>query len=265
MLEINKIYDNSINICFACNNTFFDYLVVCIHSILKNANKNDNYDIVILENCITKNNKEILKQHESNNVSIRFYDMPEILENLDINLPFSIEQYFRLFIPYIFKKYDKVLYLDCNAVCLSDIAEIYNQNLEGNLIGAVKDFIVMNQIIAEVDNEYYFDKLRLSNPLNYINSGVMLLDIQKLLDFGFVDKSLDLLKTFQPKFVDQCIINKVVDGHFKFLDPKYNVSSILEELFLNNLDENYLSNEVISEYKKSLINPVYIHYGKILM
>ena len=263
-MELKKVFNNAITVCFSSNNNYFEYLVVCIHSIIKNTSKNINYDIVVLEKDITDDNKSILKKYQRDNISIRFYNISNILQNIDVNFNinyhFALENYFRLFIPEIFRNYKKVLYLDCDAVCLSDVAEIYNQDLDDNMIGAVKDFIVINQFLWGIDDGYYLNKLKLKNTLNYVNSGVLLLDIPKLLKFDFVNKSLNLMKIFIPKFVDQCVINKVAEGQIQFLNAKYNSSSALDELYTKRNRTIKLTEEVYSQYKQSLTNPCFVHF-----
>ena len=262
--SIEPIFDkNSINICFSVNNDYVLYLTVCIHSILKNSNKNDKYDIVILENNLNDENKRILKNFETNNVAIRFYSMADILDSIDIDFfvcyHFSKETYFRLFIPDIFKNYAKVMYLDCDAVCASDISELYNQDLDNNMIGAVKDILAVKSSISKAYNEKYQKFLNIENPSNYVNTGVMLLDIQKMIDFDFLTKSLDLIKHFIPKYVDQCIINKIAEGHIKYLSPKYNITQrhVLELMRNKNFD---VDSVFYQELQVSVENPVFFHF-----
>ncbi len=261
---IKQKQKDAVTVCLSSNDKFFNYLVVCIHSIIKNSNSNNFYEIVILEKDISEGNKEILKRCEKANISIKFYNVANIFENLDItfniNYHFSLECYFRIFIPYIFKKYSKVLYIDCDAICLTDIANIYNQDLDGNMLGAVKDLIVINRICSGIDIDYYCDYLKLKNPYNYFNTGVLLMDIQKLLDFNFVEKSLNLIKEIVPKYVDQCIINKVVEGNVKFLNLVNNASSALDELQKYSFDKINLPEELYNEYQQSIREPVFYHY-----
>ncbi|EAK9986125.1 hypothetical protein A9372_08435 [Campylobacter jejuni] len=42
-------------------------------------------------------------------------------------------------IPFIFKNYNKVVYADCDAIFLKDIAKCYKIDLENNLLGVVLD------------------------------------------------------------------------------------------------------------------------------
>lgn len=260
---VKPVFDgNCIPVCMSSNNKYAPYLTVALRSILKNSNPTDKYDIVILEKDLSDANKRILKRYESDRVSVRFYNLSDIIDSAGVYFYtfsyFSIEVYFRLFIPCIFKNYEKVLWLDCDAVCMSDIAELYNQDLSDNMIGAVKDIIALNCILSDKYFNRQKEELSFENPTNYVNSGVLLFDIHKLNDFDFVAKSLDLIKHFIPKFPDQDIINKVAEGHIKHLNLKYNstyyYNSILTDANLN------LYRELYQEAKDALENPVFFHF-----
>ena len=48
-MVINQVFDNNaVPICFAANNGFLPFTGVMVQSIIDHANKNDNYDIVVL-------------------------------------------------------------------------------------------------------------------------------------------------------------------------------------------------------------------------
>ena len=261
---VERIQDNAITICFSSNNFFFEYLAVCIYSLVKYSDKNKFYDIVILEKDITELNKEKLKELSKNNISIRFYNISDIIENLDLNFTinhhFSIENYFRLFIPDIFKHYEKVLYLDCDGIFRQDVAQIYEIQMQEYPLAAAKDFIVQNQIYSNILTDYYYKELAMQNPLKYINTGVLLMNIPLLLKDNFLIKALELISRFTPKYVDQCIINKLYENRIKFIDNRYNATAVLKLLASYNRISLNLPDNIMIKYKESIDSPVFMHF-----
>lgn len=261
---IKPIKENAVTIIFSANDNFFEYLAVCIYSLIKYSNKNNFYDIVILEKDINLLNKQKLLELSQENISIRFYNIGDIINNLHVNFPvrlhFSIETYFRLFIPQIFQSYSKVLYIDCDTIFQDDVAEIYNENINEYCIGAVRDYWVCHDIYDLRNTDYYFNKLKLKNPLDYINGGVLVCNISLLQKENFTIKALELLQTFTPQYVDQCIINKVLEGKIKLLNPRYNVTFIYEYLNLRKKHDDKLPFNLKKEILEGRENPILIHY-----
>ena len=50
-----------------------------------------------------------------------------------IHRHFSVEAYYRIFIPRIFKNFNKILYLDTDIIILDDIANLYNSNTNNKM------------------------------------------------------------------------------------------------------------------------------------
>ena len=129
--ELNKIKpiipyykENYIPITFACSDFFVPYLAITIESLLKNSNKECNYDLIVFNKDISEQSKKMLKSIcNQNNVSIRFVNVFEIFKELNLYTPghITIETYFRLVIPVFMKNYDKILFLDSDLLVLDDI------------------------------------------------------------------------------------------------------------------------------------------------
>ena len=72
--------NNTIPIFFASNDKYVPYLDVAILSIIANASKENNYEIIILKTDISEENQNKLLIHNKENITIKFYDVKEILE-----------------------------------------------------------------------------------------------------------------------------------------------------------------------------------------
>ena len=103
------------------------------------------------------------------NVAIRFVRVSDYFDeqNLFVDQHLSIETYYRLIIPEIMPDYHKILYLDCDMVVDCDVADLYEENLNGMIVGASKDIDVAGQLNLNQNNwkEYAKEILELDSPL----------------------------------------------------------------------------------------------------
>ena len=105
--------NQNVPIFFASDENYVPYLDVAIISIIKNASKNNNYEIIILNSDISGESQNKLLKHSKDNVSIRFFDVKDIIEPIKKQLPnvfyYGLAAYFRLFIETAFPQYEKDL------------------------------------------------------------------------------------------------------------------------------------------------------------
>ena len=101
---------DSICICFACDDAYAIYLEITLKSLIENSNKNNYYEICIFETEILERNKEKLLSMTTDNINIKFINVTKYIRNVDkikffIHRHFSVEAYYRIFIPRIFKNF----------------------------------------------------------------------------------------------------------------------------------------------------------------
>ena len=84
--------------------------------------------------------------------------------------------YLWLFAPYLLpKEVDRALYLDADIVNMNAVKDFYSQDFEDRLFVAM-DYKIKNQIIQPFNNL----RLRTKDADNYFNTGIVLMNIQKL-------------------------------------------------------------------------------------
>ena len=110
----------------------------------------------------------------------------------------------------------RILYLDSDIIVQRDIADLYFYDLK-TLIGGVKDFYGIRYCQNHFQNFWI-------NLKKYINSWVLLIDLslwrRMSIDTAIVQslhKNLNILK-----FVDQDILNLVLQDQITYLDSKWN-------------------------------------------
>ena len=102
---------------------------------------------------------------------------------------------------------DKLLYLDIDMMAASDISELYNIDITDYEYAAVKE--KYGSIFIRPD---------------YINAGMLLLNMKKIKETGMLNKSRELIKTKKMLFADQDAIFRSTTKK-KLLPRKYNEQS----------------------------------------
>ena len=222
--------NKNIPIFFASDENYVPYLDVAIISIIKHASKNNNYEIIILESGISEKNKAKLLKHSKGNISISFYDTAKVIEPIKEQLPnvfyYGLAAYYRLFIETAFPQYDKVIYLDCDIVLLTDVAKLYETELGDNLVGAIYE---QNTGRDPMFTNYVRDIIGIP-PHTYFNSGVMVMNLKEFRNFGVQRRFIEMLTTynFDSLAPDQEYLNVICHGKVKYLPTGWNKQSFPE-------------------------------------
>lgn len=122
-------------------------------------------------------------------VSLGFCRLPErllrILQHRDCGR-FSPLTYGRLLAAALFPRHDRVVYLDVDVLLNGDVAELYDADLHGAPIGAVRDCAVLQSISTGrlPDHLEYISGMGVTNPRLYCNTGVMVMDLVQMREPG---------------------------------------------------------------------------------
>lgn len=220
---MNKV---TIPIFYAIDDSYAKFVAVSIKSLIMNANNNYNYDINVIYENLSEKNAEKLKSLETDNVKIILTEMNQNLSMITDKLgnrlreyTFTLTIFFRLFIPVMFPKYHKCIYIDADTVIPGDISRLYNEDLEDNYLGCIVDkSTIDNEILAS-----YFEEVVGIPRDKYINSGVLLMNSKKLRELKIDEKFLDLYIKYGFDVIapDQDYINSMCYGHIKYLSDIY--------------------------------------------
>ena len=228
--EVNNMTNNDkITVFYACDDAYIPYLAVSLHSLIKNSDKNKKYEIVVLQNEISQENQNIILEYQTDNVTIKFKDVSDRLKNIADKLSlrdyYSLSIYFRIFIPEMFPKIDKAVYIDCDTVVLSDIAKLYNTNLEGNLVAATTDMVVISD---DTFVDYVENAVGVDSPKKYFNSGVLVMNLALMREEDLLGNFTYLLNTYEFETVapDQDYLNVICKNRVKYISKSWNKMSI---------------------------------------
>mgnify|MGYP004617443713 CR=1 FL=1 len=211
---------NKIPIFFAVDDEYIPFLAVALQSLIENSKKENYYLIKILYTNITEENQNKIKKYETENINIEFvclsYYINKVKDKLYTRDYYSKTTYFRLFIPDLYPQFDKVLYLDSDIVILSDVADLYNEDMESNLLAAAPDDVIQT---IEVFREYAEKVVGVATYKNYFNAGILLMNLDELRKFKFQEKFLYLLETVKFSVAqDQDYLNRLCKGRVKLLE-----------------------------------------------
>lgn len=218
-----------IPVFYAVDDKYIPILGVSIKSLIENSSKENKYEIKILYTHVSEESITRIKKYEQENISIEFVSVSEQLEEIQSKLYtrnyFSNTTYFRLYIPELYPQYDKAVYIDSDTILLTDIANLYNEDLGDNLLGAIPDGAVQT---VPVFQEYVEKVVGVIDYNNYFNAGILVMNLKELREYKLQEKFLYLLEKVKFEVAqDQDYLNRICKGRVKLLDFSWNRMPIM--------------------------------------
>ncbi len=229
ILHQKNQYDmQTIPVFFSIDDAYAPFLAVALASIKENASPRYAYHIHILNDNLSEESRSRLKPLEESNFTLEFVSLTDRLSrfmadsrlrNHRFQAFSSLSIYFRLFIPELFPQYDKGIYLDADIVVPGDISRLWEEPLGNNLIGACADYSI--QHIAPFMR--YIDQYVGVDHRNYVNSGVLLMNLKRLRQLDMAGRFLQWMRRYNFATVapDQDYLNALCWGAIHYLDPNW--------------------------------------------
>ncbi|MEF9892077.1 MAG: glycosyltransferase [Anaerorhabdus sp.] len=269
--ELKPVFsENFSTILLTSSDYYVPYCATTIKSILCHINPKTNYDLIILQQDISRNNMEkldlLVSQYE--NVSLRFYDPRRKLLNYPgfdrICLDFGVTRFppilaYRAFIPYLFPNYEKMLWLDCDLVVESDISELYKIDMNNKILGFVHDIVICAFANGSDPSyqKYYRDSPIMKDIYLYGNAGVVLLDLEKFRNMLSLDEFIKRSGEYKHMIPEQDTINCIFEGHTYFIDRRWNIITFASG---PEWAQRFVPYEPYQEYLEAKKNPFIVHY-----
>jgi lipopolysaccharide biosynthesis glycosyltransferase len=203
-----------------------------IQSIIENSDKNIRHNIFILHKDISEESLGLLKRQINavNNFSISLVNVNDYIKNYNFDISnrkdLAVETFFRLLIPTVFSGLEKILYLDCDMLCLGNLYHLFNIPLDNTIIAAARDLWNISDYYRIKNGKKLNEVGNLKNPDDYFSSGMMLIDIKKFNDFIGSKELLELASSRLWKTVDQDVLNHVLEGKVLFVSNEWNFLSV---------------------------------------
>lgn len=207
-------------IAFASDDKGVLLLGISLYSLLISKNPDTKYRIYILEDKISIENQQKIKLlQDSFDCEIIFVPIYDLLERY-ITKKFRqwpSTMYGRFFLSSLLP-YEKImLYLDIDTLIIRDLSEIFETKLGMYLMG------VVYQRQDEI-SELWKQRLHIHKSFSYFNSGVLLMNLEKMRHDNIEHELLDYLHHHENElgYPDQDVLNAVLYGRVKRLHPKWN-------------------------------------------
>lgn len=264
-LTVEPVFKDGVTVVFSADQGYVPYLATTLASVISHSSPSRSYDLVILHTGIGEGDQLKIKSQAQgrDHISLRFFDMADsIAENsghLFVNAHLSVATYYRLFTPSIFVNYDKILYLDADLVLLDDVARIFETNLGDNILGAVRDYYAICDLMAAPKSEWA-GQVGLNDCSNYFNAGVILLNLAQIRHDLIMDKwQAYLARVRQPRLHDQDVLNSCSEGRVTWLHPGWN-NHAWNEYLMGVVGPAHLTPSLEAQYQSSKVEPKIIHY-----
>lgn len=218
-----------INVLFSGNAGVFDGILSCMLSIFKRTQTKETFRFFVYTMGVTRIKPEyqavseaqiaflnkIAKKYDSQNEVIRV-DVTELYEREFGGCPneqayCSPYTLLRLFADIVEGMPEKLLYLDVDILLNRDISLLYNIDISGYEYAAARD---------------HYGKY-LINP-NYINAGVLLLNMKEIRKTGLLRKARKLIKEKKLLFADQSAVYRSTTKK-KMLPQRFNDQKFLHK------------------------------------
>ncbi len=217
-----------IPIFFSVDDRYAPYLAVAMTSMKLNASKRYDYDIIILHQQLSDENKRRLREIGSRAFRVRFEAMDDMLKGFTDKSSnrlrcdyYTMTIYYRIFIPAMFPEYDKGIYLDSDIVVPGDVSELYETELGDSLIGACTDLSIQETepLVRYVEQGIGVEAKK------YVNSGILLMDMDGLRKAHLDEKFLYILGKYQCDSIapDQDYINALCRDVIFHLPDKFDI------------------------------------------
>jgi lipopolysaccharide biosynthesis glycosyltransferase len=133
----------------------------------------------------------------------------------------QVENFARLYvIEHLPQHFDRVLYLDADILVRDDLSELWSTDLNGATVGMVRD----SSALWMQRLQWNLQELELDGNLAYMNSGLMLIDLNAWRTRSVFNRCMSYIETWADRmtYADQEIINAELCHEWTELAPRWN-------------------------------------------
>ncbi len=252
----------------SANDLYVPYLSVMMRSVMEYFSKERELRFIVLHTDITDAHQQTIKLmvEELENMTVDFIDVTYAMrdyKDLFISNHIKIETYFRLLLPEFLPDEKKILYIDCDVIANSDVYDLYNVDLEDNFLAGARDADSAANYNTDPKYKEYIDNvLKLTNPYDYLQAGIIVMNLDKFRAECSTEKLLDTAMSRKWTFHDQDTLNFLCKNHIKFVDYEWNFVYDYNEEYRRS--KNVIVNAphyIMSDYMRAKEKPKMIHFS----
>ena len=255
---------NYIPISFSSDNKYVSFCYTSMISVLETKSI---FSFIILYIIIPKDFKKhnirflesLYEQYEYFNIT--FLKMDDRWDNAFTARYLTIHTYFRYSLAELIPNLDKIIYLDADIICLTDLSDLYHLNFRGKII--LGKVLKINKIKKKI----FFT----------INAGILLLNLKEMRNIKMEKKLLNIMKNgfghnnltkeiaynqwTSKSMPGQAILNLYFYKYIGAIPPIYNTRNNINSKYIADLSKT-LEKLYDSDYLYfSLKNPKIKHYA----
>lgn len=229
-LPIDK-FTKVIPVFITINNDYAPYAAAAIHSLMQHSDKKRYYRVIILHDGLNLANRLRFRGLVTDNCAIQFKKITHsiylravikyVSSKKGMGDFFSKAVYFyRFFIPLLFPRYEKAVYIDSDTILRGDIGELFDMELGDNVVMAMIDPKV--EYIKEFRD--YVEKALNVPHEEYVNDGVMLMDLKKMRKMKYLSIMVEMIQKYDADLVapDQDYLNVILKGKIGHFGSEWN-------------------------------------------
>lgn len=241
--------------------TYSVWVGTAMQSIIENTDARIAFHI-LHDDTLTDDNKDKL-MHVANSggykLEFHYIDSIKFDEVRHMMKQFTLGAMFRIFLPEVLYNLDKIICLDADLFVNRDIAELWNENIDGYCLAAVAD----EETTKGIESPYPVLEGQIDRD-KYFNSGVLYMNLNEIRRNGnLCQLVLEYLKTnIKAMCPDQDALNVVYKDKCKYIDASWNSFVKYERD-----DDNVINNKIyhyagtlLTLYSKKCIDKKYLNY-----
>ena len=235
-LPLDK-YTKVVPVFLTINNDYAPYAAAAIHSLFQKADKNRYYRVIILHDGLSFANRLRFRSLVTKNCAVQFKKITNSLylravikyvtKRKGMGDFFSKAVYFyRFFIPLLFPRYEKAVYIDSDTILRGDIGELFDMEMGDNVVMAMID----PKVTAIPEFRDYVDFAVGVPHEEYVNDGVMLMDLRKMRKCKYLSSMVEMIQKYDADLVapDQDYLNVILRGKIGHFGSEWNAEPTAE-------------------------------------
>lgn len=238
-----KSTDINIHVCFSADDRYAPTLIVAMQSLIECTSTANHYFLYILSDGISKLHQAILLGMCKENIDVIILETDiykEKIKDFFIDRHLSLATYYRFFLPELFPRLEKILYLDTDIIIKDDIATLYAMDISGNYIAGCCDIAVNTLSCGDFGRSHSVLKhLGYVSTGEYVNAGILLFNLNKMREMDATSRLLRVASATQFPFHDQDVLNLVFQGYIQQIDERWNfITHLTPEMYSKDIQES---------------------------
>lgn len=207
----------TIHVTMITDGNYVEPTLVAIKSMFFNKPENIAYKIYIITTDLAAEDITKLQNLQCYDLDIQIINCQNLIAEylpLEQHRHVSHAALLKFFLPEILPSVDKVLYIDSDVLVQESLEPLYATNIQTYYAAVVRDTLsVLGREYMQsvgINNQYYF------------NSGVLLLNLQKMREDNISQKLVIFRTQKEQNFMDQDAFNGVIGHQVRYVSYKYN-------------------------------------------